>query len=260
MARWLQATWTSGFWIKPMSIGLLLTLWYAAALLPAKPIFPLPHVVVGYLLDDVMQGAIWSHLFVTLTRILLGFALAMAIAVPAGITLAFSSLASRLFGSWVTIGLMTPSLVFIILSYTSMGLNEYAAVIAAALAVVWILTINIWESAKAIDLKLVQMAKVFNLSTVAVLRKVVLPQLAPPLMATARFGLGLVWKMVLFVELIGRSNGIGYQIEYYYQLFNLGRVLEYTIFFVGVMLLIEIAVLGNIEKRLFRWRPAPRFL
>jgi NitT/TauT family transport system permease protein len=63
---------------------------------------------------------------------------------------------------------------------------------------------------------------------------------------------------VLFVELLGRSNGIGYQIEYYYQLFDLGRVLEYTVFFVAVMLLIEVVILGTIEKRLFRWRPATR--
>ena len=227
--------------------------------MPSRPIFPAPHVVLGYLLDDITERTIWSNLVVTLLRIFFGFALAMAIAIPAGITLAFSSIARRMFGSWVTIGLMTPSLVFIILAYTALGLNEYAAVIAAALAVVWVLTINIWESTKAIDLKLIQMARVFNVRKLAAIRKVVLPQLAPPLLASARFGLGLIWKMVLFVELLGRSNGIGYQIEYYYQLFNLGRVLEYTIFFVAIMLFIEVVILGKIEKRLFRWRPASKF-
>jgi NitT/TauT family transport system permease protein len=91
-----------------------------------------------------------------------------------------------------------------------------------------------------------------------IVTRIILPQLAAPLMASARFGLGLIWKMVLFVELLGRSNGIGYQIEYYYQLFDLGRVLEYTVFFVAVMLLIEVAVLGTVERRLFRWRPVTR--
>ncbi len=64
--------------------------------------------------------------------------------------------------------------------------------------------------------------------------------------------------MVLFVELIGRSNGIGYQIEHYYQMFDLGRVLEYTVFFVAIMLLIEVVLLGGLERRLFRWRPVAR--
>ena len=64
--------------------------------------------------------------------------------------------------------------------------------------------------------------------------------------------------MVLFVELLGRSNGVGYQIEYYYQLFDLGRVLEYTVFFVSIMLLIEKVIVGSLERRLFRWRPSVR--
>jgi NitT/TauT family transport system permease protein len=253
-------TWfrTEGRWIKLASIGLLMMLWYIAAWAPVKPIFPPPHVVAGYLIADIQKPAIWSHLIVTLMRIVLGFALAMAVAVPFGILLGFSKTAQRLFGSWVVIGLMTPSLVFIILAYTSIGLNELAAVIAAALAVVWVLTINIWESAKAVDNKLIQMARVFKLSTPKIVFRIILPQLAAPLMASARFGLGLIWKMVLFVELLGRSNGIGYQIEYYYQLFDLGRVLEYTVFFVAVMLIIEVTILGTIERRLFRWRPTTR--
>jgi NitT/TauT family transport system permease protein len=237
---------------------LLLLLWYVAAWVPVKPIFPPPHVVLGYLIVDIQTWALWSHLIVTLTRILLGFALAMAVAVPFGILLGFSKTAQKLFGSWVVIGLMTPSLVFIILAYTAIGLNELAAVIAAALAVVWVLTINIWESAKAVDNKLIQMARVFKQPMSKIVTRIILPQLAAPLMASARFGLGLIWKMVLFVELLGRSNGIGYQIEYYYQLFDLGRVLEYTVFFVAVMLLIEVAVLGTVERRLFRWRPVTR--
>lgn len=243
-------------WIKLVSFGLFIGLWYAAALIPAKSVFPPPHIVAEYLFEDIQTVAIWSHMLATMIRILCGFTLAMAIAIPFGIVLAFSAPARRLFGSWVTVGLMTPSLVFIILAYTSIGLNDLAAVVAAAVTVVWVLTVNIWESTKALDLKLIQMAQVFGLDRLSVVRSVVLPQLAPPLMASARFGLGLVWKMVLFVELLGRSNGIGYQIEYYYQLFNLGRVLEYTLFFVTIMLLIEVVVLGAIERRLFRWRPA----
>jgi NitT/TauT family transport system permease protein len=109
-------------------------------------------------------------------------------------------------------------------------------------------------------MKLVQMARVMGYGTRQIIARIVLPQLAPPLMASARFGLGLIWKMVLFVELLGRSNGIGYQIEFYYQLFNMGRVLEYTIFFVTIMLTIEIVLLGSLERRLFRWRPVARLV
>jgi NitT/TauT family transport system permease protein len=252
IARWRSALG------KLASVSLLVIVWYAVSLLFTPSVFPPPHVVLKYLLTDIRGWTIWSHMLVTFLRIVMAFFLAMAIAVPFGLLLAFSKLARSLFDTWVVVGLMVPSLVFIILSYTLLGLNDLAAVVATALAVVSVLTVNITESAKAIDFKLVQMARVFGLSKLTIVRKIVMPQLAPPLMASARFGLGLIWKMVLFVELIGRSNGIGYQIEYYYQLFNMARLLEYTVFFVALMLFIEIIVLGGIERRLFRWRPAAR--
>jgi NitT/TauT family transport system permease protein len=144
----VQITWfkTEGGWIKLISIGLPLLLWYVAALAPAKPIFPPPHIVLGYLIADIQTWAIWSHLLITLTRIVLGFALATAVAVPFGILSGFSKIAQKLFGSWVVIGLMTPSVVFIMLAYTSIGPKELAAVDAAALAVVRVPSISVFAA------------------------------------------------------------------------------------------------------------------
>ena len=39
--------------------------------------------------------------------------------------------------------------------------------------------------------------------------KVIFPQLYPYLMSSARSGLSLIWKIVLVVELLGRSEGVG---------------------------------------------------
>jgi NitT/TauT family transport system permease protein len=78
------------------------------------------------------------------------------------------------------------------------------------------------------------------------------------MVASAKFGLGLIWKMVLFVELLGRSDGVGYRIEYYYQMFNMAEVLAHALLFLFIMLFIEIVLLGKLERHLFRWRPVQR--
>ena len=49
-------------------------------------------------------------------------------------------------------------------------------------------------------------------------RHVVLPQLAPYVVAAARSGLSLVWKIVLVAELLGRPNGVGFEIGVAFQL------------------------------------------
>ena len=69
-----------------------------------------------------------------------------------------------------------------------------------------------------------------------------------------RNGLAIIWKIVLVVEFLGRSNGVGFQIHLYFQLFETGYVLAYAFSFVAVMLVLEYVVLQGIERRSTRWR------
>ena len=95
-------------------------------------------------------------------------------------------------------------------------------------------------------------AAVFLLSAFAGL--ILLPQLQPYLAASSRSGIALIWKIVLVVELLGRPNGVGFQIYLYFQLFDVAGVLAYTLAFVAVMLLVELFFVQPIERRATRWR------
>ena len=64
------------------------------------------------------------------------------------------------------------------------------------------------------------MAAVFRFGRIKTLRHVILPELAPFFIAAARSGLALIWKIVLVVELLGRSNGVGFQISTFFSLFD----------------------------------------
>ncbi len=69
-------------------------------------------------------------------------------------------------------------------------------------------------------------------------------------------GVSLIWKIVLVVEFLGRSDGIGFKIHLYFQLFDVGMVLAYALSFVVVMLAIETLLLRPWETRATRWRNA----
>ena len=70
--------------------------------------------------------------------------------------------------------------------------------------------------------------------------KTLLPQLQPYLAAASRSGIALIWKIVLVVELLGRSNGVGFQIYLSFQLFDVAAILAYTLaFVVDVILTID---------------------
>ena len=86
------------------------------------------------------------------------------------------------------------------------------------------------------------------------LRHVTLPQLAPFFAAAARSGLALVWKIVLVVELLGRPNGVGYQLNIAFSLFDVATILAYALAFIVVVQLIEMVLLQPLEARANRWR------
>jgi NitT/TauT family transport system permease protein len=248
---------TRGYALKTLSALTLIALWYIASSRLPPTIMPPPHVVLDVLWKEVTAGPIWFHVAITLKRIMIAFSLAMTVSLILGFAMGLSKTAELFLEVWVVTTMIVPSLVLILMIYMVAGLNDAAAVIGAAIPVVPIVTINLWEGIKGVDTKLVDMSRAYRAERLRVVRSVIAPQIAPTIFASARFGLGLVWKTVLFVELLGRSDGIGYQIEFYFQLFNMGEVLAHAVLFLVIMLMLEMGVLSAIEKRFFGWR-APR--
>ena len=240
--------------ITILSILSLIGMWQLGASSLPSSILPAPLPVVTALVENLIQGDIWTDIGITLGRIALAFTIAMVIALVLGFSMALSRTAGIFFQVWIISGMTIPALVVILTLYMVVGLNDTAAVMGAAAPVIPILAINIREGVKGIDTRLIGMARAFRAGKRQQIVSVMAPQVAPMLLASTRFGVGLIWKMVLFVELLGRGSGVGYKIEFYYQMFNMTQVLAYALSFVFVMLFIEVAILGTIERRIFRWK------
>ena len=59
---------------------------------------------------------------------------------------------------------------------------------------------------------------------------------------------------MLVVELLVRSNGVGFQLQSYFQLFDVPRVTAYAAAFVACVLLIEVVVFTPLDRRMDMWR------
>ena len=171
-----------------------------------------------------------------------------------GITLARSRPLDRLFDGWLVLFLNIPALVTIILCYVWFGLAEPAAIAAVAINKIPNVVVTIREGTRALNRDYLEMAESFRIGRARTLRHVVLPQIYPFVMAAARSGLALIWKIVLVVELLGRPDGVGFQLHTYFQLFDVAAILAYTLTFVAVVQVIELAVLQPLERRANRWR------
>ena len=241
-------------WQGLASIGLLLLLWQVSASAAESRLFPGPLMIARSLWIEITRGELPFHLGMSLARVAVGFTIAMTIGAALGIAFGSYRSLDRWLHPWLIVLLNVPALVIIILTYVWLGLTETALLIAVAVNKIPSVAITLREGTRALDRDYTELAQVYRFGPLKTFREVTLPQLAPYLMAAARNGLALVWKIVLVVELLGRSNGVGFQLQTYFQLFDVSRVIAYAAAFVTCVLLIEFAILTPLERSMSRWR------
>lgn len=232
----------------------LILLWEAGSLLLGYRRLPSPVTVAYVLGSELSDGSLLYHLGITLLRVAASFIVAMAIGSALGIAMGRMPGFNLFFDSWLIVLLTFPALVAAVLCYLWFGFTEMAVVIAVAINKIPNVAVTMREGARTISRDYLEMAAVFRFGRVKTLRHVILPELAPFFIAAARSGLALIWKIVLVVELLGRSNGVGFQISLFFSLFDVAAIIAYTIAFVAVVQLIEIGLLRPLDRYVVRWR------
>jgi NitT/TauT family transport system permease protein len=240
--------------LRLLSLALFIATWWIASLLVGDAKLPAPPLVLTATIAEARSGALFLNLGATLARVVLAFTLAMTLGSAIGYLMGRVRLANRLGDPWLILLLNLPALVVIVLAYIWAGLTEVAAIAAIAINKLPTAVVTLREGTRALDPALDEMAAAFAFSRSRAFRHVILPQLAPYVAAAARSGLSLVWKIVLVAELLGRPNGVGFEIGVAFQLFDIPLLLTYSLSFAAVVLVIEILLVQPFETRLSRWR------
>jgi NitT/TauT family transport system permease protein len=241
-------------YLSVLSILLFLALWQATAQYTDSPTLPSPIAVAKVFWVECLNGQIPYHLGVTFRRLIISFSVSMLLGCAIGIALGRRPEVNAFFDNWLVIFLNVPALVTVILCYVWLGLTEVAAVLAVVINKLPNVVVTIREGARALDRDLLDMAHIYRFSRVKTFRHVIWPQLTPYVMGATRSGLALIWKIILVVELLGRSNGMGYQLHLFFQLFDVASILAYTFAFIGVIQLLEWLILKPLDRRAQRWR------
>ena len=240
--------------LRSLSLLGFVALWQVAAWVAASDLLPTPAAVLSSLWGHARSGEIGYHLQITLARVAVSFLIAMAVGTAVGILMGRSGRLDATLDGVLVLGLNIPALVTIILCYVWFGLTEVAAILAVSINKIPTVVVTVREGARAVDRNLMEVAKVYRVGRLTTLFKVYLPQLYPYLMAAARSGLALIWKIVLVVELLGRSNGVGFQLGKYFHFFDIESILAYTLTFAAVIMLVEAVGMRPLERRFTRWR------
>lgn len=243
-----------GVSLEILSLLGLFIVWQIAAMLFPSRLFPTPVVVIAEMWDLAVNGRLLSDMGKTLTRTAIAFTCAMVLGTIIGIVFGRNRVIDRLFSTWVVIGLNVPAIVVAIVLYIWLGLTEFALILAVTINKLPIVIATIREGVRSFSRDFDELAAAFRMSWWRRLIFITTPQLMPFVLAAARTGLSLIWKIVLVFEVLGSDGGIGFRIQTFFQFFNMTGIFAYTIAFIIVVFIFEYLVLRPLEGRILRWR------
>ena len=237
-----------------ISLVVLVITWGITSHLAQSDAFPGPVAVGQKILQEGANGELWIHLGATFGRVLVAFGLAWAVGIAIGVALGRSDALDRWFWPWVNTFLNMPALVIIVICYLGLGMTEWAAVLAVVINKAPLIATNVRDGVRQFETRYDEFASIYRLSWIQRVRLIWIPQLEPFLFTALRTGLSLTWKIILVVELLGRSSGIGFQVHLYFQLFEVDMILAYALSFMIAMQLIEWVAVRPLEQRVQQWR------
>ena len=238
-----------------ISVVAFFILWAIVASVVDDVLFPGPVQVGQTLFEELSSGEMVYHVLITLWRVAASFVIAMLIGTFIGLMMGRNAIANGLLDPWLVFFLNVPALVIIFLCYIWGGLTEFAAILAVVINKVPNVAVMLREGARSLSYELEEMATSFRYNGVQHYQHIILPQLQPFIAAAGRSGLSLIWKIVLVVEFLGRSDGVGFQLHTFFNLSDVASIFAYSIAFIAIMLLIEIVFLQPWERYATRWRP-----
>lgn len=150
--------------------------------------------------------------------------------------------------------LATPDPVYFIMAILILGPGEPQSLLALTLAVLPFTVSVVSSGVSARDANLDDMAHAYKIRGWKYSRHVLLPQIVPSLIVSARTAFAFSWKIGVLMETMTQPDGIGARIFFAFRLFKADEMIALAIIFIIVMRLIEQLVFVPIERRAKSWQ------
>ncbi len=219
------------------------------------PFLPTPWRVLTSFIDAFVSGDIYPHLAISLRRVAIAWILSTILGTVIGFWMGRSRFMEAFLSPWVMTGLALPGPVIILFSILLLGVQETSRLVALVVAVTPFVVNIVYEGVRAVDPGLEDMTKVYRWERPQQVRDLLLPQISGSLFAAAAFAFAFGWKIVLIVEALTTSEGIGGQLSFFFRLLRPDKVVAWTLTFTVIMVLVDQLVFKRSTKRIFAWRP-----
>jgi sulfonate transport system permease protein len=238
--------------ILPLSV---LVAWYFLSMSGMiKPfLLPPPTTVASTIWNLAISGRLAIDLEASVLRWVVGFILGGGLGLLLGSWVGLSRLAERVFDTSVQMLRTVPFLAMAPLLIIWFGLDEAPKITVVALAGFFPVYINTFAGIRNVDRKLIEVAQVYQLSSVEMLVRVIIPAALPAVFTGVRYGLSVAWLGLVVAELMGATRGLGFMLIEGREFVRIDVVVAGILMFSVVGKIVDTFV-RLLEARFLRWR------
>ena len=230
------------FWEVAVRAGWISRVYMAS---PAEIAVQLQHLL--------LSGELWTHLWASVRRLLLGWNVGSLLGIAAGLLIGLWRVGRGTLLPLVSALFPVPKIALLPLFLVWFGIDEGSKIATILIGTFFPTVIATYAAVDDVDRNLIRMGQSFGLPPVAIVRKIILPGAMPGILAGFRISISIAITMLVVAEMMNANYGLGAYISNAGQLYRMDQLLA------GVTLLALLGIvlswlLGVCERWLLRWR------
>ena len=227
------------------SFAVLLIVWHVGArAIGIRALFPAPLDVLAEARRLIASGDLLTHIVASMTRIVAGFALGSAIAVPTGLLMGSLPLVRSFLQAYIEFFRYIPALSLVTLAMIWFGIGEASKVFLITYVTVFIVTINTMAGVASIPAAKLRAARSLGASQRQMFVHVTLPASVPFILTGMRIAMGAAFTTIVAAEMVAAQSGLGFLI------FSSRLYMQTDAIFVAI---VTLGLLGFLTDCAMRW-------
>lgn len=218
-----------------------------------SPSFVPPPSDIGAAFTELIDKRdLLHHIAFSLGNFLVGFLLAVVIAIPVGLVMGTVTRARQVASPIVWMFYATPRVALAPLLVMWLGYGGASKVAVIFLMAVFPILISVWSGAESVDQTLLRAGRVFGASRWDLYRKVIVPSIVPYILTGLKLGVARAIIGVVIAEFIGSTAGIGYLIGILSSEFQIAGAIALTLILM-ITAMVSMKVIDLTQRRVAPW-------
>ncbi len=218
---------------------------------------PSPLRVFTAFIAHIQTEIFWTHIGVSMRRILISYSIAVVLGVSIGLLMGRSRLARSFIMPYIEVVRPIPAVAWIPLAILMWPTEESSIIYITFLGALFPIVLNTLHGVEQTPEVLVRAVQSLGARRIDVFRHVVIPAALPSIAAGLAIGMGVSWFSLLAGEIISGQYGIGYFTWDAYSLINYQDIVV-GMLVIGFLGTASTAAVKLITKPMLRWQERTR--